>query len=367
MGIATGITADEMMRIKNLSIASGLVDVNGHLILKNVGGTSSDAGLVKGAQGIQGIQGLKGDKGDQGIQGIQGNPGIQGVKGDKGDQGIQGIQGIQGVKGDNALYGITGSGGTRTYVRLASINGNGGSGGAYATMILSGLGDYGDPDKATVLVHFSQRGDNSVTVKAWGWNIQALSSNYLTLYTKQISTWTFELWGLFANYTFNMGLTALSQSHGQTGQSMIYNDSRTTTAPTGLSAAYTIDPAVPDEIDTGWVNLTVLSGFTAGTTPSIPKYRVKAGVLYCKGGVNGTFTSGTYTNVVSGIPSQYVPPAGGGSGSVVARGGAAGAGGRADLWQLNTDGTIAVAWSNLGQTANTGPGWMEWTFSMPID
>jgi len=312
-----------MTRIKNLSIYHGLVDVNGHLILKNVAEQDIDAGLVKGPkgdQGIQGIQGLKGDKGDQGLQGIQG------IKGDKGDQGLQGIQGIQGVKGDNGYYSISGSGGTRTYVRLASINGNGTNGGAYITMLLSGLGDYGDSDKATVLIHFAQRGDNSVNVRAWGWGIEALSSNYLTLYTKQISTWTFELWGLFANYTFNEGMTVLSQSAGQSGQSMIYNDSRTTTAPTGLSSAYTIDPAVPDDNDTGWTDITSSITWQSGCSyiadsgnwAGLRARRIGSTTQLILANVripSGAFTVGTNGNIantklLSGVPSQFRPTPG---------------------------------------------------------
>lgn len=62
MGIATGYTAEHMDQIQASCVVSGEVQGD-ELILTTFGGTTIDAGNVRGP---------KGDKGDQGIQGIQG-------------------------------------------------------------------------------------------------------------------------------------------------------------------------------------------------------------------------------------------------------------------------------------------------------
>jgi microcystin-dependent protein len=66
MASVTTFTAARMQQIENTTVVSGLVNTNGHLILRDRVGNDLDAGYVKG------------DKGDQGLQGPQGVDGIQG-------------------------------------------------------------------------------------------------------------------------------------------------------------------------------------------------------------------------------------------------------------------------------------------------
>src|SRR4051812_39579423 len=66
MASVTTFTAARMQQIENTTVVSGLVNTNGHLILRDRVGNDLDAGYVKG------------DKGDQGLRGPQGVDGIQG-------------------------------------------------------------------------------------------------------------------------------------------------------------------------------------------------------------------------------------------------------------------------------------------------
>lgn len=54
MGIIDGITAAKMLEISGQSVVSGLVDINGRLILSTRGGPTIDAGVVKGSDGKDG-------------------------------------------------------------------------------------------------------------------------------------------------------------------------------------------------------------------------------------------------------------------------------------------------------------------------
>lgn len=72
MATVTGFTAARMLEIEAKSVVSGLVDVNGNLLLSTRDGEEIDAGYVKGPPGLQG------DPGPRGLQGIPGDVGPPG-------------------------------------------------------------------------------------------------------------------------------------------------------------------------------------------------------------------------------------------------------------------------------------------------
>lgn len=58
--------------------------------------------------------------------------------------------------------------------------------------------------------------------------------------------------------------------------------------------------------DTGWVDITTLEpGFSVGDP--IFRYRVKAGIVYIRGTVNGTFPNAAYTKFASNLPLEALP------------------------------------------------------------
>lgn len=67
---------------------------NFDVIQKNLDGTTSIIGNIRGIQGERGVQGVQGEQGVQGVQGVQG---IKGDKGDKGDSGTSPIRIFSGI------------------------------------------------------------------------------------------------------------------------------------------------------------------------------------------------------------------------------------------------------------------------------
>ena len=67
---------------------------NFNVVKKNLDGTVSIVGNIRGAQGERGEQGVQGEQGIQGVQGVQG---IKGDKGDKGDSGTSPIRIFSGI------------------------------------------------------------------------------------------------------------------------------------------------------------------------------------------------------------------------------------------------------------------------------
>ena len=142
---------------RGVSVASAIIDVNGHLKVTLDDGTILDAGVTVGpqgatgakgdigAQGIQGpagrsiaaggavidgngnlqitltdgnvlnaghVVGAQGAQGPQGVAGPQGAQGPAGATGAKGDTGLQGPQGVAGPKGDTGSAGLSITSGT---------------------------------------------------------------------------------------------------------------------------------------------------------------------------------------------------------------------------------------------------------------
>lgn len=180
MATVDGLTKERMLGIENASITSGLVDTSGNLILYTKGGDPVNAGNVKGSPTIPVGQFPPG---------------------------------------------------TAYYSRIALITGSGASGGAHLQFMLSGLGNYGTDKRGTVLIHLAQRAANTIGFRAWGWGLDEASLG-LTLYTRQVTEFGYELWGLFAPFTMQGGALILSNTGGPNTKIII--DGGTTVAPSGL-------------------------------------------------------------------------------------------------------------------------------------
>lgn len=164
MATVTGYTAAKMEEIVDSTVVAGLVDVNGHLLLEKHDGTTVDAGMVKGEDGAGALYPI--DLGP--------------------DTGVQ------------------------RYQRLALLDGFNITTGASIQFLLSGLGDYGSPKRGTALIHVGQRGVGIVNVRGWTWGCDD-ASNPLTIYTRQLSDFQFEVWAKFAAYDGDTNMLVLSQ------------------------------------------------------------------------------------------------------------------------------------------------------------
>lgn len=103
MATVTGFTAGRMLEIENNTVVSGLVDVNGRLILSKRSGEIINAGRVQG------------DPGPPGSPGVKGDPGAPGAKGDTGPQGLRGLQGPAGTDGTQQITAVTASTGPNSF------------------------------------------------------------------------------------------------------------------------------------------------------------------------------------------------------------------------------------------------------------
>ena len=192
MATVTGLTKERMLTMEAETVTSGLVDINGNLILYTRAGVAIDAGWVKGETG---------------------------------------------PRGADSTYDVGPfTGGTAYYSRLGTVDGGSALSGASFEFLLSGLGGYGTAKRSTILIHITQRGSNVITARTWGWGLED-STLPLKLYTRQISEFVFEVWGLFAPYAQRATLTLLA-GHGST----VAIDSASTTAPTNL-VEYAINKA----------------------------------------------------------------------------------------------------------------------------
>lgn len=103
------------------------------------------------------------------------------------------------------------SGGTRRWVRLLTLDGQGASGGAQCSLLMSGTGDYGNTARGTVLLHVAQRGDNNISAKVWGFGVD-LTQDPIEFWTRQISTFVFELWAYVADFNYTHDVHVLNNS-----------------------------------------------------------------------------------------------------------------------------------------------------------
>lgn len=196
MGIATGLSAARMLEIENTTIVGGFIGLDGHLLLQARDGDTVDAGMVRGAPGR------------------------------------------------DAMYSVVSSvDATPIYKRLFNIVGGGPSDGGHIQFLISGLGSIGTARRGTVLVHASQRGANGINLRAWAWGIEDLLSP-LTLYTRQMSETTFEIWAFIGSWSRDVNVQVLSNYHTE-----ITMDNTVTAAPSGL-VVQTVTNYAPDATQT---------------------------------------------------------------------------------------------------------------------
>jgi hypothetical protein len=125
-----------------------------------------------------------------------------------------------------------GSSAGRKYLRLFTIDGVNSTGGGGGTLWLSGTGASGSAEKATHLIQVGQR-NTAFSLKVWSWNRTATSLP-VEFYSKQISTYVYEVWAYTADYTKTHDLVPMVRNN-----LTVNMDSVSTTAPTGLSTAVT--------------------------------------------------------------------------------------------------------------------------------
>lgn len=184
MGTVDVFTKARAKAIEDNTIVSGLVDVNGKLILTKNNGATVDAGNVKGPKGSDSRYLIPND-----------------------------------------LYG------TARYVRLATIDGIQANAGGHLNAWLSGIGDRAVTKRATILLSAAQRSDNGFQIRAWGWdyNYGVGSSGSGILYYRQLGPYLYEIWYQLHS-RHNLGyLTNLADWN-----STINVDSISLTAPSGL-------------------------------------------------------------------------------------------------------------------------------------
>jgi len=182
----TVFNAARSKAIEDKAIVSGLVDVNGNLILKTNDGTTQNAGVVRGPQG---------------------------------------------PKGDDAMPKSLGSNGgvgstLRKYIRVATVNGVNAVNGSQIIFDFNGGGNFGTISKYSAKVHVGQRGDNLVQVEVFE---NGEISGSILWYTEQISTYVFNVWVSLPVYHGPIQLQVLSEWNG----TVVY-DSATTNLPSGL-------------------------------------------------------------------------------------------------------------------------------------
>ena len=182
MATVTLFNAARSQAIEDNAIVSGLVDVNGKLILTKHNGQTVDAGNVKGP------------------------------------------------KGDDGSYPFpssTAEAGT-SWIRIATLDSGTATLGASYTALISGLGTRtttAPPRRTTLLVQAAARGDNNIKLEAWAWDPVAA----IKLYTNQLTPTLFELWIAVPAYTNSPRLTEL---HSWNATRNI--DGATSTIPVGL-------------------------------------------------------------------------------------------------------------------------------------
>jgi microcystin-dependent protein len=104
MALVTAFTAERMKQIEDSTVVSGLVGLDGHLLLSTRAGAQIDAGSTIGPAGPQGVAG---PIGPAGVAGAQGPAGVAGPIGPIGPAGANGAQGPIGPAGPTGADGST--------------------------------------------------------------------------------------------------------------------------------------------------------------------------------------------------------------------------------------------------------------------
>ena len=190
MATVNGLTAERMLQIEENSVVAGLVDVNGNLLLTKHGGAQINAGNVRGPQGPQGPIGPSG---------------LPPYKGSLG-----------------AIGGAVGK-----YVRVATIDGLSASMGGQLIFDFYGASRISDLEKYSATVHVGQRGDNLLRVDVFE---KGNALNKPVWYTKQVSTYGFEIWVFLVTY-----FDAVQVEDRVSWQGVVTYDQEQTSLPAALT------------------------------------------------------------------------------------------------------------------------------------
>lgn len=129
-------------------------------------------------------------------------------------------------------------GGAQRWVRILTVDGHGPYQGGHFNGIISGFGDYGNPNRGTAFFHIAQRSPDSIQVRVWSLGTEDVSGPP-QFFTKQISTYVFELWVKLP--AFNLGHTLTILNYSSATEITIQLDNISDVGPDGtLSAPYPI-------------------------------------------------------------------------------------------------------------------------------
>lgn len=390
MGVATGFTAARMLQIEKTTVVSGLVDVNGNLILTTREGEALNAGKVKGDPG---------------------NPGGQGIPGPAGSDASIPAGTVNLYTGDVAPANWKICDGSlisrTTYASLFAIIGTKfGAGDGTTTFALPDLRgrvavgkNAGDTDFSVIgklggaktASHLHNLSDNGWARVIAGTNIQyngtGTALNGIAINYKNLGGVAGDVWVADARSSgaVTMIASSISVNHGAILDGTTDSASVTTMQP-WLTFNYIIkvtngdtpgDSQLTDRVsaleakgttltNTNWVNLAYLSGFTSGTAGQL-RYCIREKVLYLQGGADGVFPAATYVQVnATTLPSGIVAAlqASAAAGQISIRSGAMGSGMRPCGWEYRlSDGAILLGSNN--PDAGT-PAWIGFSTAIPL-
>lgn len=309
MAAVTGITAARAQEIEDASIVDGAV-TGDDLILFRHDGTSLNAGNVRGPQGDPGADAATGD-----------------VNPTAGTTPIRGTGGV--VKGGTPVS--TNDLTTKAYVDAADATLTSAVSGLTAQVTGTEIGNAVNLNSYMTPGLWFQSSDAEA---AAGTNYPEPKAGVLEVVS-------------------NIGSTFVIQKYIPAAQSSNYYYLRTYNAAAWTSwKVYETASAA----DTGWINLTHVSGWSIANTDDQFQYRVRNKIVYIRGVGVGTYSSGTYHTIVAagGIPAQYRVER-------TVRGGTAGQSAKSGSFQLLTDGSIS-----MGTFQTTVPAWLAMSTSYPV-
>jgi hypothetical protein len=188
---------------------------------------------------------------------------------------------------------LSGAGTDIRYVRVAVIDGYNSTNGASAQIEWFGGHNIGTTQAYRATVDIWQRGDNniSVTLNESGWTGTTTSPIW---YTRQISTYVFELW--VKTPAFRAIADVRLQSYHYTGVTSIhlplYMDVDQAAVPSSLVQVLTTD--MP------WTTLTAAAGWSSNSLA----YRIKGGMVEIRGEIwGGTDSTTAFTMPIGARPS----------------------------------------------------------------
>jgi len=129
---------------------------------------------------------------------------------------------------------ISQGGGTARYVRVAVLDGANVNSGAALELEYGAGANYGTMALLTGRIHFQQRGDNGVSCTILN-DVPAHGGGEFPLfYTRQTSTYVFELWALLSTFSMTMTVRQLNAFPLEDTRARVTMDSAQTAAPSSL-------------------------------------------------------------------------------------------------------------------------------------